>query len=219
MTTVLDVGAFVLARVGRMDTWKLQKLVYYSQAWHAALFDTPLFDDPIQAWPDGPVAPALWSKHRGKRMVDSVVGADPSSLHNQQALLVDLVCHHYGRLSGAELSLLTHNENPWIDAREGLKAKESSRRPIKVSAMADFYRSRELDGRSVINLISGGLWPTPAPDGDELLERDLAEIRQSFEGSGADKPLADSYSAQFASPPRSASTPRERYALRPSRSE
>ena len=41
---------------------KLQKLVYYAQAWHLALFDEPLFDDPIEAWVHGPVVSSLYSK-------------------------------------------------------------------------------------------------------------------------------------------------------------
>ena len=32
---------------------KLQKLLYYAQAWYLALYDVPLFDDPIEAWVHG----------------------------------------------------------------------------------------------------------------------------------------------------------------------
>jgi uncharacterized phage-associated protein len=34
MASVHDVAAEVLANGGKMTTWKLQKLVYYCQAWH-----------------------------------------------------------------------------------------------------------------------------------------------------------------------------------------
>jgi uncharacterized phage-associated protein len=33
MTSVFDVAQYILRRKGQMTTWKLQKLVYYSQAW------------------------------------------------------------------------------------------------------------------------------------------------------------------------------------------
>ena len=36
---------------------KLQKLMYYSQAWHLALRDIPLFNEDFQAWVHGPVLP------------------------------------------------------------------------------------------------------------------------------------------------------------------
>jgi uncharacterized phage-associated protein len=32
---------------------KLQKLLYYAQAWHLALHDEPLFNDRIEAYGDG----------------------------------------------------------------------------------------------------------------------------------------------------------------------
>ena len=37
-----DVAALLLARLGPMDTWRLQKLLYYSQAWHLAYYDEPV---------------------------------------------------------------------------------------------------------------------------------------------------------------------------------
>jgi uncharacterized phage-associated protein len=50
-----DVAAAVLAQVGPMEAMRLQKLVYYSQAWHLAFVDEPIFADTIQAWRDGPL--------------------------------------------------------------------------------------------------------------------------------------------------------------------
>ena len=44
---------------------KIQKLVYYTQAWYLANFDTPLFDEDMQAWTHGPVAPSVYEKYRG----------------------------------------------------------------------------------------------------------------------------------------------------------
>ena len=34
MATVFDVTKYILHKCGKMSTWKLQKLCYYSQAWH-----------------------------------------------------------------------------------------------------------------------------------------------------------------------------------------
>lgn len=44
MANVLDVAAYVLAKRGPMTAMKLQKLVYYSQAWHLVWDEEPLFD-------------------------------------------------------------------------------------------------------------------------------------------------------------------------------
>jgi uncharacterized phage-associated protein len=43
-----------------MDAMRLQKLLYYVQAWHLAVTDEPLFPEQIKAWKDGPVN---WASH------------------------------------------------------------------------------------------------------------------------------------------------------------
>jgi uncharacterized phage-associated protein len=52
-----DTGSFV-------SNLQLQKLVYYAQAWHLALYDRPLFEDDFQAWVHGPVIPELFDKYK-----------------------------------------------------------------------------------------------------------------------------------------------------------
>ncbi len=41
---------------------KLQKLIYYAQAWHLVHFDKTLFKDKIEAWSHGPVVPAIYER-------------------------------------------------------------------------------------------------------------------------------------------------------------
>ncbi|MFM6174756.1 MAG: Panacea domain-containing protein [Sphaerospermopsis kisseleviana] len=43
---------------------KLQKLVYYAQAWHLALFEQPLFNEDFEAWIHGPVVPELYHYYK-----------------------------------------------------------------------------------------------------------------------------------------------------------
>ena len=43
MATVHDVAAFILERLGSMTAMKLQKLCYYSHAWHLVWEERPLF--------------------------------------------------------------------------------------------------------------------------------------------------------------------------------
>ncbi len=40
-----------------MSNMKLQKMLYYQQGFHIAYFNTPLFDEDIEAWMYGPVVP------------------------------------------------------------------------------------------------------------------------------------------------------------------
>ena len=71
MADVQDVAAYIVARFGRIDTFKLQKLLYYSQAWHLVWDGEPLFEDEIEAWAAGPVVRSVYVGHRGCYQVDS----------------------------------------------------------------------------------------------------------------------------------------------------
>ena len=53
MTTVHDAAAYILAEQDKMSTMKLQKLLYYCQAWHLVWEEEPLFDAEFQAWANG----------------------------------------------------------------------------------------------------------------------------------------------------------------------
>lgn len=68
MIAVVDIAEYILERQGPMTTMKLQKLVYYSQAWHLAWDGEPLFEARIEAWANGPVVPELHALHKGKFM-------------------------------------------------------------------------------------------------------------------------------------------------------
>jgi len=45
MATVFDVTKYILYKCGEMSTWKLQKLCFYSQAWHLAWTGNPIFEE------------------------------------------------------------------------------------------------------------------------------------------------------------------------------
>ena len=49
MASVNDVAQYVLNRIGYTSTMKLQKLVFYSQAYSLASTGNPLFEDRIEA--------------------------------------------------------------------------------------------------------------------------------------------------------------------------
>ena len=51
--TDLIASKFVVG--GALSVLKLQKLLYYVEAWHVAFFNKMLFDDEFQAWVHGPV--------------------------------------------------------------------------------------------------------------------------------------------------------------------
>lgn len=141
MATVFDVAAYILENKGSVTTWKLQKLVYYSQAWSLVWDDEPLFEEEIQAWINGPVCPALYREHRGHFHIDSISGGEPRSLTKDQRETVDAVLSFYGDRNPQWLSDLTHMEAPWRDARNGLSPRDRGDSVISLESMAEYYES------------------------------------------------------------------------------
>lgn len=174
MTNAHDVAAAILAQLGPMEAMRLQKLVYYSQAWHLTLLDEPLFRDTIQAWRDGPVTRTLWDAHSGQRKVGAWPAGDAGKLADKSAKVVALVCRVYGSLSGDDLSELTHSEPPWQTARLGVPDSHPSKAVIQHDAMKTFYRTRSIAGQDVADLVAGGL---AGAAGSEI---DAAERSQIF---------------------------------------
>jgi uncharacterized phage-associated protein len=137
--SVHDVAAYILKKQGEMSAMKLQKLVYYSQAWSLVWDEKPLFRAHIEAWANGPVVPPLYQKHRGQFAVKTWPSGDPAKVSGEAKKTIDSVLAFYGGKSGQWLSELTHKERPWLDARQGLSENDPGSREITLAAMAEYY--------------------------------------------------------------------------------
>jgi uncharacterized phage-associated protein len=142
MATVFDVAKYILLHTGPITTMKLQKLVYYSQAWSLVWDDRSMFDEPIEAWVNGPVVPALYQAHRGAYIINAdVISGDIDQLDITARETIDAVLSGYGEKSAQWLIDLTHAEDPWIIARNGLPAGVPCNNEIKLADMAEYYSS------------------------------------------------------------------------------
>jgi uncharacterized phage-associated protein len=143
MCTVYDVAAYILKKQGSMTHLKLQKLVYYSQAWSLVWDEKPLFPEPIEAWANGPVVPKLYDRLRQKFNVDqNILGCgNPEKLSAKRRATIDGVLAYYGKRTSQYLSDLTHMEDPWKNAREGLAPGVRGSQEITHAAMAEYYSS------------------------------------------------------------------------------
>ena len=138
---VFDVAAYILGRMGTMTTMKLQKLVYYSQAWSLVWDEKRLFEEDIEAWANGPVVRNLFDYHRGMYQISSMPIGNPRLLDQEQQDTVDAVLEYYGNQSAQWLIDLTHMEDPWIQTRGGLPIQERGNRVIPLDMIADYYSS------------------------------------------------------------------------------
>jgi uncharacterized phage-associated protein len=139
MATAHDVAAYILHKQGKMTAMKLQKLVYYAQAWSLVWDDRPLFKNRIEAWAMGPVVPDLYKVHRGAFVVNHWPKGDRGNLTESQRDTIDVVLDFYGKKSSQWLSDQTHQESPWRNARSGFPPGAPCGNEITLSDMAEYY--------------------------------------------------------------------------------
>lgn len=128
---------------GRPITNKvLQKLLYYSQAWNLVLNKDRLFPDDIQAWVHGPAIPDIYrkfSKYGYSAITDKADSSHFSELSDNEKQVISDVWDLYGSFDGDYLETLTHREDPWIKAREGLEPFQNSSKVIDTGIMRKYY--------------------------------------------------------------------------------
>ena len=139
MTDVLCVARKVADLHGPMTAMKLQKLVYYCQAWHLVWDEAPLFDEDFEAWANGPVSPKLYSVHRGQFIVSPETFPEGHPLDEAEIGTIEAVMKFYGDKSAQWLSDLTHAEDPWVEARGETPSGERCSAIISKSSMHEYY--------------------------------------------------------------------------------
>ena len=122
---------------------KLQKLVFYAQAWFLANYKAPLFDENFQAWVHGPVLPSLYKKYKdnGYKPISSDVKMEDMAKKIPEDIFSYLkeVAEVYMRYNAYELELMTHNEAPWLDARGDIEPDTRCEVEISKDSMIHFY--------------------------------------------------------------------------------
>ncbi|PBB39204.1 type II toxin-antitoxin system antitoxin SocA domain-containing protein [Mesorhizobium sp. WSM3868] len=141
MADVLDVAQEIIELRGEMTAMKLQKLVYYAQAWHLVWAEHPLFSNRIEAWRDGPVCPDLWRMHANSFLVSDIQGGNSNRLTSREKRTISKVVKFYGKKTAQWLSDLTHMEDPWVKARRDSAPGERSNAVISHASMHRYYSS------------------------------------------------------------------------------
>lgn len=121
---------------------KLQKLMFYSQAWSLVLNDRKLIDDKFEAWVHGAAIPSLYGRYKQYgfgEIQDDFDESEFASLSESEKKLLDMVWSVYGKYDADYLELLNHSEEPWQKARQNLSPFESSNAEISEEDMKRYY--------------------------------------------------------------------------------
>lgn len=153
------VGLTSISKGLSISPLKLQKLLYYIQAWYMVFYGREVlpFDDVPQAWVNGPVYPSIYHQYKSKtaNMCDHLKATDffegpveeelerlTNNMADLDFELLESVIMLYGRKSQNDLIFLTHSELPWVEKREGLRPFDRSEKELSLDTMHDYYKAR-----------------------------------------------------------------------------
>jgi uncharacterized phage-associated protein len=138
-----EVAYYIIAARARQDErltqLKLQKLLYYAQAWHLGIHGHPLFEEDMEAWVHGPVVPSIRRKYQAHRWSPLPVPAEIPALPISSRTIIDRVLAIYGKMSAYELEHISHSEEPWVSARHGSAPTERSKNVIAKTVIRRYY--------------------------------------------------------------------------------
>lgn len=151
VTTARNVARYFLATAafnGELVTnLKMQKLVYLAYGETLARTNQRLFDEPIEAWANGPVVPSLYQELKAYRyapidvaflgfeVTDDIESSEGfaelvEAVRPAQEIL-DEVFEEYVPLSAFQLVTLTHSHKPWVEARENFGPGDRCNTPLQ----------------------------------------------------------------------------------------
>lgn len=140
---------YILKHYGPMSHLKLQKLVYYCDAYSLAYFGKPLITDDFEAWVHGPVCRRLYDslKDKSKLYSDVAYTTDKTDVDKEfatltfdQQSLINNILSQLSSWSSFELEASTHQEDPWKNARRGYNEADKCSVIINKDDMKEYYR-------------------------------------------------------------------------------
>ncbi|MCR5726973.1 MAG: DUF4065 domain-containing protein [Lachnospiraceae bacterium] len=122
---MLRVIAYIFEKLEEVTPLMLQKLLYFIQGVHSALYGKPIFEEDCRAWVHGPVFPEVYELFRDFKYnpIDdarfALLEGTEDALTDDEKRVIDLVVNTFGMYGGKVLEKITHNEDPWMEARKG----------------------------------------------------------------------------------------------------
>ena len=145
------IGITMLMKGVTVSPLKLQKILYYEQAWYMVCFgrENTLFENAPEAWVNGKV-PGMCEHLRyedfdtdeEKAQKRAIELKESMQLNKEEIDLTEQVIMLYGTKTQNQLILLTLSEKPWSEKREGLMPYEYSNELISLDTMYNYYKER-----------------------------------------------------------------------------
>lgn len=160
MIKVLKIASYIYARYYddfkvAIDEMKLHKLLYFVQRESFVSLDRPAFGEVIQAWKFGPVVPSVHKKY-AKGLISGQYGLDD---FGEFKPIIDRVYSAYASKDSWTLSIISHEEFSWKQARIGVPTDKNSNHALKledIASDADRIKKRRALLESYLRLSTSG---------------------------------------------------------------
>lgn len=125
MEDVVKIASYICQRYQhefgeRIDEMKLHKLLYFAQRESLIQLDEPLFSAQFEAWKYGPVLVEIRQLYKDDKLHESLSHESIEKF----AKVFDKVFSQYATKDSWSLSILTHGELSWREARQGIGKDE-----------------------------------------------------------------------------------------------
>lgn len=149
MNNVLEVARYIITKINEpIPKFKLQKLVYYCQAWSLAWDDIKLFDEDFEITLGGPICKVLLDRHKDLIIVgkDSLKEINIEVVFTKDQLeTMDSVINYYGDKDPFWLTELIRKEKPWLETIRKYDEDGSNGKIINKNLIKEYYKSLEGD--------------------------------------------------------------------------
>lgn len=122
---------------------KIQKLLYFSEAWNQFFTNKELFKENIEAWSSGPVVPSVFYSLKEFNSKDSLEElTEGQELKKDVIELLEDVYETYANISDEALTQYVQRELPWIEARIGFEIEERCHNVIPKNKIKNYFLSK-----------------------------------------------------------------------------
>ncbi|MEG4813071.1 type II toxin-antitoxin system antitoxin SocA domain-containing protein [Microcoleus sp. K5-D4] len=126
-----------------INVYKLQKLMYYAQAWYLGVYGKPLFDADFQAGMHGPVIPDLLEKYQLQFSCEPIIeNIEQPKIPQKVGQFLEEVAEAYFEYDDETLERMICSEKPWLEARGDLPRDESCHGIISHESMKKYHSGR-----------------------------------------------------------------------------
>jgi uncharacterized phage-associated protein len=122
MYSSIDIGKYIVLELRKrgikITNLKLQKMLYYVQAYSLLQNNKPLYKEPIEARKLGPIVPVVHNAFRWAGSSNILVIEKPNPINDEDKKLINDVLDIVGNVSSKALVDISHTYDSWKNAFE-----------------------------------------------------------------------------------------------------